>query len=325
MRAFLAVAEELHFGRAAERLGIAQPPLSRAIRQFEQELGAELFHRTTRHVSLAPAGEALLGPARELLEAAETAQRSVTMASAGDAGRVRLGLGTLSSHRVASRLVAESHRRKPGITVELESNVYTEEGIARLRDGTLDLALVRWQTQPPGISGRPALYERPMVAVHAEHRLAGRSSVTIDELRDEPFILLPADPGSTMRDLTLQWCYEAGFAPRVVQEAPDTQLVSALVAAEMGITITYDSVMAHIHDPHLVAVPLAIEHDPIVVYLAHRAGEAAPALREVLAAAEAAVPTPSAPAPTVVAAHRAAAAAAGPLATSTIPTHKETL
>ena len=120
VRAFLAVAEELHFGRAAERLGIAQPPLSRAIRQFEQELGADLFHRTTRHVSLAPAGEALLGPARELLEAAETAQRSVTMASAGDVGRVRLGLGTLSSHRVASRLVAESHRRKPGITVELE-------------------------------------------------------------------------------------------------------------------------------------------------------------------------------------------------------------
>ena len=245
------------------------------------------------------------------------------MASAGDVGRVRLGLGTLSSHRVASRLVAEAHRRKPGITVELESNVYTEEGIARLRDGTLDLALVRWQTQPPGISGRPALYERPMVAVHAEHRLAGRSSVTIDELRDESFILLPADPGSTMRDLTLQWCYEAGFAPHIVQEAPDTQLVSALVAAEMGITITYDSVMAHIHDPHLVAVPLAIEHDPIVVYLAHRAGEPAPALREVLAAAAAAVPTPVAPTPTTVA--HAAASASTSVSTSITTTSEETL
>lgn len=299
MRAFLAVAEELHFGRAAERLGIAQPPLSRAIRQFEQELGTELFHRTTRQVALAPAGEALLAPARALLAAADTAQQSVQMASAGDIGRVRLGLGTLSSHRVASRLVAEAHRRKPGITVDLESNVYSEEGIARLHDGTLDLALIRWQTQPPGIAGRPALFERPMVAVHAEHRLAGRSSVTVEDLRDESFILLPTDPGSTIRDLTLHWCYEAGFSPRIVQEAPDSQLVSALVAAGMGITVTYDSVMAHLHDPNLVAVPLSIAHDPIVVYLAHREGELAPALREVLAAAEAAVPTPIPPPHTV--------------------------
>ena len=206
------------------------------------------------------------------------------MASAGDIGRVRLGLGTLSSHRVASRMVAATHRRKPGITVEMESNVYSEEAIARLHDGSLDLALVRWQTQPPGVIGRPVIIERPMVAVHADHRLAGRSSVTVDELRDEAFILLPADPGSTMRDLTLQWCYAAGFTPRVVQEAPDTQLVGALVSAEMGITITYDSVMANIHDPHLVAVPLAVEHDPITVYLAHREGELEPALREVIAA-----------------------------------------
>lgn len=291
VRAFLAVAEELHFGRAAERLGIAQPPLSRAIRQFEHELGTELFHRTTRQVALAPAGTALLGPARALLTAAETAEQSVQMASAGDIGRVRLGLGTLSSHRVASRMVAATHRRKPGITVEMESNVYSEEAIARLHDGSLDLALVRWQAQPPGVIGRPVIIERPMVAVHADHRLAGRSSVTVDELRDEAFILLPADPGSTMRDLTLQWCYAAGFTPRVVQEAPDTQLVGALVSAEMGITITYDSVMANIHDPDLVAVPLTVEHDPITVYLAHREGELEPALREVVAATEAAVPT----------------------------------
>lgn len=126
-----------------------------------------------------------------------------------------------------------------------------------------------------------------------------------------------------MRDLTLQWCYEAGFAPHIVQEAPDTQLVSALVAAEMGITITYDSVMAHIHDPHLVAVPLAIEHDPIVVYLAHRAGEPAPALREVLAAAAAAVPTPVAPTPTTVA--HAAASASTSVSTSITTTSEETL
>ena len=126
-----------------------------------------------------------------------------------------------------------------------------------------------------------------------------------------------------MRDLTLQWCYEAGFAPHIVQEAPDTQLVSALVAAEMGITITYDSVMAHIHDPHLVAVPLAIEHDPIVVYLAHRAGEPAPALRQVLAAAAAAVPTPVAPTPTTVV--HAAASASTSVSTSITTTSEETL
>ncbi|WP_051297413.1 LysR family transcriptional regulator [Brevibacterium album] len=297
IRAFLAVAEELHFGRAAESLGMAQPPLSRTIRQFERELGAELFHRTTRQVSLAPAGEALVGPARALLEAAENAEQSVRFAAAGDTGRVRLGFGSYSSHRLAAQLTRASRSRKPGITLELESGVYTDEAIERLHDGTMDLALVRWRTRPPGIAGRAVMIDQPVVLLYDAHPLAGRSTLTVDELADEGFIILPADPGSTMRDLTLQWCHRAGFAPHIVQEAPDLWIIGALVSAEMGIAVTYDTVAAAFNHPNLVTVPLDVEHDPIVVHLAHRESPNSPALREVLTAAHAALPTVEVPRP----------------------------
>ncbi|GAA2096670.1 MULTISPECIES: LysR family transcriptional regulator [Brevibacterium] len=292
IRAFLAVAEELHFGRAAERLGMAQPPLSRTIRQFEKELGAELFHRTTRQVALAPAGEALVGPARALLEASETAEQAVHFAAAGDTGRVRLGFGGYSSALLAARLTRAVRHRKPGITMELESSIYTKEALDRLRDGTIDLALVRWQTQPPHIYGRPVMIDQPVVAVYGSHRFARRTSVRVEELADESFILLPSDSGSTMRELISRWCHRAGFEPRVVQEVADSWIIGALISTEMGITISYDSVTAGFNHPGVVSVPLEVGHDdPIVVYLAHREPPSSPALREVLTTAATALPT----------------------------------
>ncbi|MGO2377477.1 LysR family substrate-binding domain-containing protein, partial [Brevibacterium aurantiacum] len=173
----------------------------------------------------------------------------------------------------------------------LESNVFAEEGLARLVDGTLDLALVRWDKQPPGVTGRTVMIERLCAALPEGHRLAGRSSLRVDELADEDFITLPAHPSSTLRENTLRLCHDAGFTPRVAQVAPDSQTIGALVAAGLGISITFDSVSANTREAGTVAVPLDIEQEPSTLYLAHRTDHGKTSLDAVLALAEDVLPT----------------------------------
>lgn len=291
VRAFLAVAEELHFGRAAERLGMLQPPLSRTIRGLEDNLGVSLFQRTTRNVRLTSAGEALLEPARKMLEYQSLAIDSVQRASTGETGRVNFGFARSSSRTLAAALVTESARGRPGITFSLESNVFAEEGLARIADGTLDLALVRWSKQPPKVIGRPVLVERLSAALPEGHRLAGRSSIRVEELSDEDFISLPAHPSSSLRETTMRLCHEAGFAPRLVQNAPDSQTIGALVAAGLGISITFDSVSANTREAGTVAVPLDVPEEPTTLYLAHLKGHGKASLDAVLALAEVVLPS----------------------------------
>lgn len=291
IRAFLAVAEELHFGRAAERLHMAQPPLSRTIRQLERELGSALFVRTTRTVRLTPAGEALLDPARAVLDSCQDATEAIKRANLGDIGRVRVGFAGPSSHKLISQLAQQIRTTKPGIELVLQSATYANEALARVMDGSLDLALVRWVTPPPRISGRIVAREHPVVLLYRGHPFENRESVSMSELKDEKFISLPADPGANIRDMTFHWAFQAGFAPEVVQVAPDSWVISALVAAGVGISISYDSVARNFNDPNLVYIPLDVVHDPINVHLAWREDDEAPALLEVLAASKKVLPS----------------------------------
>ena len=291
VKAFLAVAEELHFGRAAERLGMLQPPLSRTIRALEDHLGVDLFRRTTRNVALTAAGEALLEPARKMVEYRSLAAEAVRRAADGETGRIEFGFARSSSRRLAAALVAASAEHRPGISFGLESDVYAEEGITRLVDGSLDLALVRWAKQPPGVTGRAVMVERLSAALPVGHRLAGRASVRVDELADEDFIALPEHPSSTLRETTLRLCHEAGFSPRLVQSAPDSQTIGALVAAGVGISITFDSVSAATRESGTVAVPLDIPDEPTKLYLAHRTDHGKASVEAVLTLAEAVLPT----------------------------------
>ncbi|WP_210604265.1 LysR family transcriptional regulator [Brevibacterium oceani] len=290
IRAFVAVAEELHFGRAAERLGIAQPPLSRTIRTLETELDVSLFQRTTRSVSLSPAGKALFEPAKHMLATQQAAIESVHRSSSGEVGRVRFGYSQPSSRDLTAALVTASHERSPGITFQLESSVYSEEGLERIMDGTLDLALVRWRKRPPLIAGRPVAIERPCVAMPNTHRLAARKQIRVEELAEEPFVLFPARPSSNLRETAMRLCLDAGFSPRVVQEAPDSQSVSALVAAGMGVTITFDSVAVG-YDSRITAVPLNAPNEITQLHLAYRLDHQDAALDTVLDVAEAVLPT----------------------------------
>ncbi|BAH52504.1 LysR family transcriptional regulator [Rhodococcus opacus] len=290
--AFLAVAEELHFGRAAQRLHSAQPPLSRTIRQLEKQLGATLFDRNTRNVRLTSAGEALLGPAREILDACRLAEIAVAAAGRGQVGRVRIGFSGVSSHLLIGRWAKLVRHTHPGIEFVLHSSAFASEALNKLLDGTLDIGLARWIFTPPGIASRVILNEDFVVAVPADHPLAVSDGVRIAELATEPWVALPADPGSALRDSLQRAAHDAGFTPRIVQSAPDSMALMALVSAEVGCALTVSSVSENVNNPDVAFLPLVGGPSPLQLRMAWRADDDSAALREVLRLSEEALPTP---------------------------------
>lgn len=292
LEAFLAVAEELHFGRAAERLHMAQPPLTRTIKQLERDLGAQLFVRTTRSVHLTTAGQALIGPANDVLEGCRVARSAVRSAGEGETGLVRLGFAGPSSHLLVGDLSRLVRQRRPGIELRLRSTTYANEALRSVIDGELDLALVRWSVRPPEIAQRVVAEEQYVLVVPEHHPFAERETVSIAECRDEPFVALPAAPGSTVRETFIRAAYEAGFSPDIVQVASDSWTLMALVGAGVGLNFTLDTAVANVPQDRIRLVRLAEEFTPSYARLAWRRDAVSPALREVLLASEEALPTP---------------------------------
>ncbi|MFZ2177316.1 MAG: LysR family transcriptional regulator [Rhodococcus sp. (in: high G+C Gram-positive bacteria)] len=292
IKAFLAVAEELHFGRAAQRLHVAQPPLSRTIRQLEKSLGTTLFGRSTRSVRLTEPGQALVGPARAILDACRLAEMAVGAAGRGQTGRVRIGFAGSSSHKLVGRWAKLVRRTHPGIEFVLDSSAYASEALNKLMDGTLDIGIVRLLFSPPGIASRVIAHEDLVIALPIGHPLASRPSVRIEDLAGEAWVMLPAEPGSMLRDLLLRLGHDAGFSPRIVQSAPDSMSLVALVSAEVGCSMTVSSVAENVVNPEVVFVPLAGRAKPLDVRLIWREDDESPALREVLRLSEEALPSP---------------------------------
>ena len=167
LRYFVAVAEERHFGRAAERLHIAQPPLSQQIRRFEAELGEPLLYRTTRSVELAPAGEALLERAPEILAAVDAAVEDARRAARGEYGRLAIGFTGSSTYAMLPSLAAAMREELPGVVLDLRGELLTPAQVARLLDGTLDLGLLRPPVHERELSTE-VLHSEPLVAVLPE-------------------------------------------------------------------------------------------------------------------------------------------------------------
>ncbi|MEU1468116.1 LysR family transcriptional regulator [Streptomyces sp. NPDC005761] len=289
--AFVAVAEELHFGRAARRLQMAQPPLSQQIRQLEKELGVQLFERNTRSVRLTSAGESFLQPVRTVLDDLDTAVRAARAAGRGEYGRVSIGFAGASSHETLPRLTRAVRAAHPGIELVMTGQTYANVALARVADGSLDLGFVRLPVTQPGVTFRVIDEEELVCALPSDHPLVARDSVPLEVLAGEPFVSFPANTGSTVRDAMVGACEAAGFNPRVVQEAPDSYTILALVAAGVGVTLTVTSVQ-HIQQSGLVYRPLAGPPIRRQAALAWRADNPSAALRAVLAVAEDALPTP---------------------------------
>ncbi|MGW6579264.1 LysR family transcriptional regulator [Streptomyces globisporus] len=291
LNAFLAVAEELHFGRAAKRLQMAQPPLSQQIRQLEKELGVQLFHRNTRSVRLTSAGESFLEPVRTVLDDLGTAVRAARSAGTGEYGRVTIGFAGASSHETLPRLTRAVRAAHPGLELVMTGQTYANTALSRVADGSLDLGFVRLPVTRPGVAHRVIDEEELVCALPSDHPFARRETVPLDVLAGEPFVSFPANSGSTVRDAMTEACESAGFTPRIVQEAPDSYTILALVAAGVGVTLTVTSVQ-HIQQNGLVYRPLAGPAVRLRAALAWRADNPSAALRAVLAVAEEALPTP---------------------------------
>jgi DNA-binding transcriptional LysR family regulator len=295
LRAFLAVAEELHFGRASQRLHIAQPALSRTVKQLERDVGEQLFERTTRSVRLTSAGEALVDPARQVLDGLRAARFAVQTAGRGETGRVRMGFAGPSSHLLVGALGRRVREAHPGIELSLQSTTYGPAALRAVVEGELDVAIVRWESGPSEIASRIVAEEHFVLVVPEGHRLAGRGLVSMADCREEPFVALPGDPGSWVRDAFIRAAHDAGYAPDIVQTAPDSWTVMALVAAGIGITFSVDAAVENVVQTGIAVVPLEEGRRPTYSRLVWRRGNPNPALRQVLRASEEVLPTPGLP------------------------------
>lgn len=242
LRAFLAVAEELHFGRAAARLHVAQPPLSRTIKQLERKLGTILFDRNTRSVRLTPSGQALVGPARDVVSALRRAEVTVRVAGASETGVVRIAFAGVSTHQVIAQVARSLRATNPGITLQLSSQNFAQPAMKRLVAGDTDIALGRWDVIPPQIASEVVMSDSLVVAMPTTHPAARSAGISMSELADESFVSLPAYEGAVLSERLDRLALASGFAASIVQVAPDTETALALVSAEVGCHLTLASV-----------------------------------------------------------------------------------
>lgn len=286
LKIFLAVAEELHFGRAAERLYLAQPPVSRAVRQLESELGVELFIRNTRNVNLTAAGEMLRRYAEDIVDLAARARHDVIAADKGELGRLSIAYAGASTHVLVGTLARELKRSHSGIEVQLESQLFAQPALSRVIQGEVDISLGRWDLVPDSVESKVVLEEQLVLAVPASHRLAGRLAVSLAQFAKEPFIALPPHEGSVLNDRLRVLSFEAGFEANIIQRAPDSWTAMALVGAEVGVSLTVSSVAANISDAHVKFLDITDEYVPIQLRMAWQPKSDNPALKSVLQVAD---------------------------------------
>jgi DNA-binding transcriptional LysR family regulator len=236
LRYFVVLAQELHFGRAASRLSISQPPLSVAIRQLEESVGARLFDRNSKEVRLTPAGQTLERSARLLLRQADEAALEARDVSEGSAGRLRIGFVGAMLYRGLPQALVRFQAAHPGVRVAL-SELNSLQQITELMQDRLDVGFVHNSRMPPELL-RTLVISEPFVAcVPADHPLARRRSVAVESLRDQPFVLFSREASPDYHERILGICARAGFRPEVRHEVRHWLSVVSLVSQGMGVAL----------------------------------------------------------------------------------------
>lgn len=235
LRYFVAVAEELHFGRAAARLHIQQPPLTRQIQLLEAELGFPLFERSRRRVELTPAGVALLGRTRQVFDALDVAVHDARSASQGQSGRLVIGYPSSLAYSGLTELLRAFRTRFPSVELALRE-LPPGDQIDALKAGSLDVGFVRTSLDDPALVAELVRREALMVVLPDDHPLTSRRTVALEALAKEPFVLFSRARGPAFFDQLMSLCSAAGFTPRIVQEAPQLDIIS-MVAAGFGVSI----------------------------------------------------------------------------------------
>jgi DNA-binding transcriptional LysR family regulator len=258
LRTFTTLAATLHFGMAAERLRIAQPHVSRRIKQLEEELGVALFDRDRKNVRLTLAGEAFLPEAARLLKQAENARHRAHSAAQGKMGKLTLGMISAALLGPLPGILAEFHRRYPDVVLNIIDNLNPSEVLLRtLAEGTTDLVFAHPPARLVGDYERIVLVREPLVAVlPGNHRFAQRNRIDLIELADDPWIMFSRQTNDkTVYDCIIALCHRAGFSPRIAQEASHTLTRLGLVAAGFGVHMVH-STWDTMPFPGIVYVPI---------------------------------------------------------------------
>lgn len=282
LRYFVAVAEELHFGRAARRLNISQPPLSQQVRALEAELGVTLLERSSRRVRLTEAGDVFLGRARRALEAADKAVSEARRAAGGELGRLTVGFMSSAMLPTFPPILRRFRDDRPDVEiafVQMHSNEQLHAAAeGRIDIGFVDVPVAGRSLDVEGVALRiePVWREVLVAAVPRDHSLAGRSRIGLAELASSAFVMMPRWPAAGLYDRAIQLCRAAGFSPTVVQEASQLPSVVTLVAAGTGVAL----VPACVADPWRDAIAFLRLHEPahVDVAMIRRADNASPAL-----------------------------------------------
>jgi DNA-binding transcriptional LysR family regulator len=237
LRSFVAVAEESSFSRAALRLPIAQPPLSRRIVELEEELNLKLFNRSTRCVSLTEAGETYLEHIRPLLDGLDRAAEAARRAERGETGKLRLGYTGRASQEHLPGLLNRFRRTFPDVNLDIRGP--SPSGTLRLEllERRLDAILCFLPISDPGINSQVFTESEFSIALPISHRYARSQQLALEELRHEPFVAYPSGPLFHLRQAMDQICMDAGFVPHVVRESEASQTLLCLIAAGVGIGI----------------------------------------------------------------------------------------
>lgn len=242
VRSFVAVAEEGHFVRAAQRLSLSQPALSRQVQQLERDVGTALLERSGRSAQLTPAGSVFLVEARALLERAESAALAARRAADGITGHLVVGFVSPATYTILPATFRAFRDRAPEVALELRQLPSGAQAEA-LRANQIDVGLLH-----PPVEGAPRLglrvvVDQPFVAaLPARHPLAKERSLATGALANEPFVIFPRRTGPGLYDRVLSLCHHAGFTPRIVQEAEQMPTIVGLVAAEVGVALVPESI-----------------------------------------------------------------------------------
>lgn len=285
LRYFVAVAEELHFSRAAIHLRIAQPPLSRQIRLLEEEIGVQLLRRTKRHVALTGPGRQFLASARAILAQVDGAVAQVQRMARGEEGRISIGMvSSVAFGDALPRVLRAFRASHPAVSVALQE-MNPGEQLAALRDGRIQIAFMRPPGEAPDLRVIPFLRE-PLVAVlPAEHPLAGRRRIPLHLLARDPFITVPRGQGLGGADLIMEACLRAGFSPAISQQALELQSVIGYVAAGFGVSLLPGTARKLVH-AGVAFVSLSEPQTFVETAAIHLAGQDDPPLMAFLAVLE---------------------------------------
>jgi len=245
LRAFCAVAEELSFRRASNRIGIAQPALSRTIKQLEEETGVTLFERTTRVTRLTEAGRSFLVRTQQLLEGLDNAVVLAQRVQKGIAGEVRVGFNDFAISGLLPETVRYFRTAYPEVEVHLIDST-SPKMLSMVLDGALELAFHTGPADHSELNHIVVRKERLVCVLPSSHRLATEDSVSVAELADDNFIMGRWETWTIFHRIIRDFCRRHGFQPRIIQEAEHSDGIISLVAAEMGVTLYVDNDWLHV-------------------------------------------------------------------------------